>query len=556
MGGFAARAGVGQGRKPVTWNAYLYDTCTGLLAQRIDIPSFSWSMTVSDSSFSTASGKDVGEDESSGLQLPWTQIPGDTPAARAQALQPYKRGIVLFWKSPLDDAGSLGTPILAGALGVRTSSWHDVSVPYVSMMGLLEDRLLVHEGSFGRDTGHTSKKSYRWENLSWRALACRVIRECTEAKPGGMLPFDLPYLDETGTHSLPSEGDDSASKSASTKSKSRVDTADGYVETTVEGDTTTVVERHDNKATKQVSVTEPYTYTTKTGKVTKQHTVTKTVTIGRTTVTKKTVTKNHDDYAERSVTTTTVTYTYDGNGNQTGSRTSVEGPVTSILPRQTVSEYHDYNVANHACATILKSIANADGGPDMQFRPYLADSQHIRFRFEAGSDGDVYLRQDTRLSLSCGPYGGTLENVKIDRAAPYMRVYATGSGSGEGMMCDLAEDLTLVQRRDPWPLREMTVSDTDSKTWELLHNAATARLNANRSPLAQLSGEIDVDDCDASGMPLHPLGSFWPGETFDIALDGYPDCPDGVYAMRLMQMSGDETGKVSLKFDPVEDPVT
>ena len=151
-------------------------------------------------------------------------------------------------------------------------------------------------------------------------------------------------MDETGTHSLPSEGDDSASKAASTKSRSHVDTADGYVETTVEGDTTTVVERHDDKATKQVSVTEPYTYATKTGKVTKQHTVTKTVTIGRTTVTKKTVTRNHDDYAERSATTTTVTYTYDGNGTQTGSRTSTEGPVTSILPRQTVSEYHDYKI--------------------------------------------------------------------------------------------------------------------------------------------------------------------------------------------------------------------
>ena len=72
----------------MTWVAYLYDTVSGQLAQEIDIPSFTWSMTVSDSSFSTTKDKGVGDDEVSGLELPWSQIPGDDPAARAAALQP------------------------------------------------------------------------------------------------------------------------------------------------------------------------------------------------------------------------------------------------------------------------------------------------------------------------------------------------------------------------------------------------------------------------------------------------------------------------------------
>lgn len=538
----------------MTWMAYLYDTVSGQLAQEIDIPSFTWSMTVSDSSFSTTKDKGVGDDEVSGLELPWTQIPGDGPAARAAALQPYKRGLVLCWKSVLDDITSMGTPILAGALGVRTSSWHDVSVPYVSMMGLLNDRYLVHEDAFGRDAGHTSKRSYRWENLSWRALACEVIRQCTSVKPGGSLPIDLPYLDESGTHSLPSDGSSEDKNAPKQKSKKRVNTADGYVETSVDGDTTTITEQHVTKKTKQVTETRPYTYNTRKGKVTKQHTTVKTLTTAQTTVVRKTVTKNYKDYSERTVTTTTTVYSFDENGNQTGSTTSTDGPHKTILPRQTVVEYKDFNISNHRCSDILKSIANSDGGPDMQFRPYLSDSQHIRFRFLAGSDGDVYLNQDKRLSLSCSPYGGTLENIKIDRAAPYMRVYATGAGSDSGTMCCQSEDLTLVNREDPYPLRETTVSSTDSKTYELLASAANGMLNANRLPLMQLSGEIDVNDCDATGLPLHPLGSFWPGEMFDIAIDGFPDLPDGVYPMRLMRMSGDETGKVTLKFDPVGDP--
>ena len=113
-----------------------------------------------------------------------------------------------------------------------------------------------------------------------------------------------------------------------------------------------------------------------------------------------------------------------------------------------------------------------------------------------------------------------------------------------------------MSRADPWPLREAVTSSSDARTWELLDSTARSMLNANRYPLAQLSGELDANDVDSLGMPLHPLGSFWPGETFDIAIDGFPDWPDGVYPMRLMRMSGDQTGKVSLKFDPVQEPVT
>ena len=108
---------LGQRTGRMSWRAYLYDVQTGQLAQEIDIPSFSWSMTVSDCSFTTTKDKGLGDDSISGLELPWTEIPGTTPAARAAALQPYKRGLALFWRSPMDDPSSLGTPILAGALG-------------------------------------------------------------------------------------------------------------------------------------------------------------------------------------------------------------------------------------------------------------------------------------------------------------------------------------------------------------------------------------------------------------------------------------------------------
>lgn len=539
------------------WNAYLFDTMTGLIRQHIDIPSFAWSMSVADSSFTTTS-KTTGDDDITGLELPWTAIPGSTPTERAASIQPYKRGILLCWLTGKEDQQSMGTPILAGALGVRTSSRQDVSIPYLSIPSLLADRILVHEKGFGTGKNHTSPGTWEWENLSWRALACAVVQACTSGKPGGQLPIDLPYLDEPGTHGLPAEDDtDTTGKTSHTKSKRRTTLPDGYIETIIDGDKTTVTETHTNEQTTKKNTTETYTYTSSKGKkTTKTRNTTKTITTGKTTTTKTTVTQNKKDYATITTTTKTTTYTYDQNGKQTGSTTTTQGPTTTYTTRQTTTTYHDYNTSNHTCRQILNTITTTDSGPDIQFRPYLTtDQTHIRFRLEAGSDGDIHLHQNTRLSLDTGPHG-TLDNITIDHAAPTMRIYATGAGTDTGTICALAEDLTLTGRlTDPWPLRETTLAMTDAKTWEPLAAAAKARLDASRRPLAQLTGILHADDTDQAGNPLHPLGSFWPGEMFDISITGMPDWPDGIYPMRLMEMSGDQTDQVKLKFDPVIDPV-
>ncbi|NMN02792.1 hypothetical protein [Bifidobacterium panos] len=405
----------------MTWRGFLYDTISGQLAQEIDVPSFTWSMTVSDSSFSTTKDKGVGEDEVGGLELPWSQIPGTTPAAKASSLMCGKRGLIMFWKSARDDASSLGTPVVGGPFGVRSSTPLDVSVPVDSMMSMLANRFLAHEGRFGTGGDHTAQASYAWKGMSLRGIACEVIRQCTSCKPGGQLPIDLPYLGEKGSH-------------------------------------------------------------------------------------------------ERT-------------------------------------DWQDWDVQNQSCKDLLTKLANVQGGPDMQFRPYLADSQHVRWRFEAGSDGDVFLGQKTVHALEYHPQGGTLENLTVDRMAPVQRVYATGSGSDKATLCYLAEDMALTRVNDPWPLYETTYSDSDVKNYAVLKSHAHSRLEANSRPLMQVTGEIDADDVDASGMPLHPLGGFWPGEVFKVSIVGFPDLPNNVYRLRLMKMSGDETSKVKLVFDICEDPV-
>lgn len=525
---------------------------TGLLGQQLDLPSFSWDMTVGDSSFTTTTKHEPGQDSMSGLQMPWAQVPGRSAYDRMAELAPYKRGIALFWST----GDGMGVPVLAGALGVRTSTRTDVQIPYISVLGLLKDRYLVHEGGFGTGTGHTSPGTWEFDGLSWRGLACEVVKACTSDKPGGALPLDLPYLGESGTHSLPADSADAGTASSNSKQSWRRNTSDGYVTTVIDGDRTTHTVVHVKESKKTVKVNHSYHYHTRKGTVTKTKTENKTIVTRRVTTTTKTVTVRKNGYQEVTTSTTTVTDDYNDAGVRTHETTTSTDPVVTRTPVKTRTVYKDFNISEHSCADILDKIAAADGGPDLQFRPYLAaDGQHLRFRLEAGSDANIYLNQDRVLSLDSAPDGGTLENLSADWGAPYMRDYVTGAGTDKAMVCDLVQDLSLVNiSGDPWPLREMTESDTDAASWEELSTYARGRLSANARPVVQFSGELHANDVDSAGNVLHPLGSFWPGELFDVAIEGYPDWPDGTYRMRLMEMSGDQTDKVKLKFDPVQVP--
>ena len=81
-------------------------------------------------------------------------------------------------------------------------------------------------------------------------------------------------------------------------------------------------------------------------------------------------------------------------------------------------------------------------------------------------------------------------------------------------------------------------------------------LDANRQPLMQISARVNAADCGGGTTPVHPLGSFWPGERFLLDIRDYPPLPDGRYETRLMQMSGDKSDTVNLVFDVMEDAGT
>jgi len=211
--------------------------------------------------------------------------------------------------------------------------------------------------------------------------------------------------------------------------------------------------------------------------------------------------------------------------------------------------YMAYDVSNDSASDIFTKLSNVDGGPDMQFRPYFVGQQWVRLLFVAGSDAQPYITTPSVRSFTSWAGGGNLDDLTVDYAYPTERVYGTGSGQDDATLCHLSEDLTLVQSGDPWPLVEAASSDTDADSIDVLSSHTDGALLAASSPLMQMSGSFSAED-DATIAP----GRMWPGELVRLTLDGFPSLPDGVYAMRVMELSGDESEKVDVKFDVYQNP--
>ena len=390
------------------WSCFIFDTMTGLVQRSIDIPALSWRLTVSNCSLATTRDKGVGEDEGSGLRVPWSVLEVDDSSQADRLLAPLRRGICLAWD---------GVPVVAGAIGSRTDTWEDTSFSLVSPFDLLKSRIAVVEGTFGAAEGHTTSSFHRWTGQSLRSIASWLICNAV-TKPGGQLPIDYAhYQNERGKH-------------------------------------------------------------------------------------------------ER---------TYDG-----------------------------FNARNNDINKLLGELTNVIGGPDMQFRPYMYDSTHLHWRFIAGSDGDPHIHSDGLIPvLNCFPGGGSIQNLTVAHLPPVMRVYGTGAGEDKATLSHLAQDMTLCQRSDPWPLLESTAADSGGwDNYGLVQKHTEAQLAASKMPLVQMKGTVNVSDPDC---PLQP-GTFWPGQLCLVDIDGFMSLPSGRYSLRVMEMSGDLSGSVDVVFDQIVDP--
>lgn len=212
--------------------------------------------------------------------------------------------------------------------------------------------------------------------------------------------------------------------------------------------------------------------------------------------------------------------------------------------------YQAWNVANLKGSDVFDKLNGVQDGPDMQFRPVLnSEGNTVRMQFLAGTDEELYLGQRHVYGFSCYGGGGTLENVQVSYSQPYQRVYATGAGEDAATLTAYAENLSLVTGGPQYSLNEITISDTDTDKVDTLRKQAMNTLGSMYVPVMQMSGDFHMDDRDTP-----QLGRLWPGEVAQLTLKDYPDLPDGVYQMRIMELSGDESDKVHVVFDVMPVP--
>lgn len=403
--------------------AYITDVHTGQIFSKIDIGSFSWTMTISDSTISTKPTKEVGKDEVENVDVEWSVVPGETQAEKAISLMPGMKAIAIFSQDDDDKLNNgLGVPMLWGGISNRKSNWNSTTFSVDSVYQMLADRYAIREGAF-KDGVSTDYVGFSKKTI--RGIAAYVGWLCTSAKPGGELPVDWQYINE-------------------------------------------------NHVWKQ-------------GEDSNKH----------------------------------------------------------------VRTYNAWNVNNISGKDIFDKLTGVQDGVDMQWRAYMADPNHVRVRFVAGTDEQQYLEPESGriIRFVCHDGSGNLENLEVDYSKTYQRVYATGAGEDQATVTAFAEDLSTVNREDGLALNELAMSDTDDDKVSLLKRDALARLDAKKIPLMQFSGEFDEND------PSTPrIGLIHTGEPCIIDLKGYPDVPDGLYETAIMELSGDETSKVHVVFDAIRAP--
>lgn len=207
--------------------------------------------------------------------------------------------------------------------------------------------------------------------------------------------------------------------------------------------------------------------------------------------------------------------------------------------------YNGYNVANLSVADVLSKIANIGTdsvggvyGPDIDFRPYIIDSQHIGWHMHTGSEHDPYIGQDVIHDWEEGSDGAGRVTTKFSADYIAHRVYGVGDGQDEGTR------VTRVSLGAPeyMPLLETVVSDSQWTTDELVKAHANSALGADA--VQQLSLDVRADSAT-------PLGTFWPGDACKVTTHDSLTFGTTTLDLRIQSMSGDESGAVKLTFDPI-----
>src|SRR5438309_323899 len=196
-----------------------------------------------------------------------------------------------------------------------------------------------------------------------------------------------------------------------------------------------------------------------------------------------------------------------------------------------------YNWYDFAFAgQLLQALTQANGGPDVFFRPYFATASTIRWQPMIGNP---------YITLSGQPLlfdqGSNLVEIRpsIDSSQLAGVVVAKGNGVEAGTLSASATDPTL--QAAGWPLLEATdSSQTNLTDLVALGAVAQGNLALNQRPVETWTAWARTDG-------RHPLGTYQPGLFANYNMNTHPLIPPARYSQRILGLSrnqGDDPGMV------------
>jgi hypothetical protein len=184
----------------------------------------------------------------------------------------------------------------------------------------------------------------------------------------------------------------------------------------------------------------------------------------------------------------------------------------------------------------LQELTQLDHGPDVLFRPYFADPQHIRWQ---ALIGNPTLAQPGAALLF--HYGSNLSSVIPQSSGAQLATasYVKGNGIEAATLWATASDTTLTGAG--WPLME-SIDSSHSNLIDpvALQAQATANQKINGRPVETWTATARTDQ-----SPL--LGSYTAGvyATYNFPDESHPMIPKGQYFQRIIGLTnGQNIGEV------------
>ena len=199
-----------------------------------------------------------------------------------------------------------------------------------------------------------------------------------------------------------------------------------------------------------------------------------------------------------------------------------------------VRNYHRWNLSNNTVDKLLTELSEVINGPDIMFRPVWSDDTHRRIKWVLVHGTHRFpgipQKYTPDFDMTAPATGMTEPVVNSTGQSLRCRVWATGSGEGDGIKRFYEENLKPVENGMPFLEEVISYSDQDDEAF--LRDKALGELVAASHMLDQVTFGFPANSTKT------PLGSFFVGDTATVTLKDFITVPDGSREMKIIKMNG------------------